>query len=284
MNEYQLMTTVIHYLRDQAQARPDLSSLAAYFNLNPTRLHKLFHAWVGVTPKAFIQCLTVDKAKSMLLGGSSVLETALQSGLSGPGRLHDVCCRLEAASPGEIKSGGAGWVIRYGFVATPFAQALVAESPRGLCHIGFIETGGADFELQVLTSRWFGATLEPAQNHIESLAQQIFPSPRSCFSEQPYQPLRALVRGSSFQVKVWRALLRLPLGNAISYKQLAQVIGHPGAARAVGSAMAQNSLAYLIPCHRVIRESGVVGQYRWGSERKRCMLAWEQAVRLADPG
>ena len=279
MNDYQMMEAVIRYLESHSEEQPDLNSLAVFFNTSPTRLHKLFHAWVGVTPKAFLQCLTLNRAKASLAQGASVLSAALQAGLSGPGRLHDLCCRLEAASPGEIKNAGAGWTIRYAIVDTPFAQALLAESPRGLCHIGFVADNSHELAQQELMNTWHNAEFIRDDRHIEGLAAAIFPSaknPKSA-SAMEYRPLRALVSGSEFQIKVWRALVQLPLGQALSYKQLAAIVGHPGASRAVGSAMARNPLAYLIPCHRVLRETGVVGEYRWGSARKRCMLAWEQA-------
>jgi len=278
MNDYQLMEAVIRYLDQHVESQPDLNSLAAFFDLNPTRLHKMFHAWVGVTPKAFLQCLTLNKAASWLQQGASVMQASLLAGLSGPGRLHDLCCRIEAASPGEIKSGGQSWQIRYAFADTPFAQALIGESPRGICHIAFVAANEHEAALRELKQRWFGASLQHDQSHIDELAQRIFPAPNESGQSDRYQPLRALVQGSAFQVKVWRALLHLPLGQVLSYKQLAQVIGHPGASRAVGSAMAQNRLAYLIPCHRVIRETGATGDYRWGRSRKRCMLAWERAL------
>jgi len=277
MNDYDTMEAVIRFLDKHADIQPDLSSLAAFFDMNATRLHKQFHAWVGVTPKAFLQCLTLNRAKSLLQQGASVLTASLQAGLSGPGRLHDLCCRLEAASPGEIKNGGLEWLIRYAVVDTPFAPALLAESPRGICHISFTRRENADAAVQNLMQTWCNAKFIHDIDHIEILARRIFPLAGELPRYESYQPLRAWVQGSAFQVKVWRALVHLPLGQTVSYKQLANIIGHPGASRAVGSAMAQNPLAYLIPCHRVIRETGVVGEYRWGSTRKRCMLAWEQA-------
>jgi len=283
MNDYQLMESVIRYLDQRVDAQPDLNTMAAYFGMHPTLLHKKFHAWVGVTPKAFLQCLSMNKARQSLQQGESVLQASFQAGLSGPGRLHDLCCRLESASPGEIKNAGQDWLIRYAIVDTPFAQALLADGPRGLCHISFVLDEPHQAALSRLMQMWHRASFVCDRPHIENLAQQIFPQQTETRVRDQYQPLRAWVNGSAFQVKVWRALLRVPLGQVLSYKQLAAVIGHPGASRAVGTAMAKNPLAFLIPCHRVIRETGAVGQYHWGSTRKRCMLAWEQAHAATSP-
>lgn len=267
------MASVIRYL-DSCEQPPDLAGMAESFGLSPTRLHKLFHAWVGITPKAFLQCLSLNRAKALLRQGDSVMSAALDSGLSGPGRLHDLCCKLEAASPGEIKSAGEGWTLHYAFAETVFGMALIAESPRGICHIGFVHESEND-ALQGLQQDWRNALLVEDAARIEALAKRIFPEP-GVLDRGDYRPLRLLVRGSEFQIKVWRALLHLPFGEVLSYRHVAAVIGHPGAARAVGSAMANNSLAYLIPCHRVIRGTGAIGEYHWGTTRKRCMLAWEQ--------
>ncbi len=195
------------------------------------------------------------------------------AGLSGPGRLHDLCVSLEAASPGELKSGGASWTVRAGFARSPFGRCLIAEGPRGVCHLSFVDDTD-EAALTWLRASWPQARLERNDVASARLAARIFRHPDGT-SARP--PLRAFVRGTAFQVRVWRALLEVGPGTLVSYGDLAVAVGRPTAARAVGTAVGQNALAYLIPCHRVIRETGVIGNYRWGHARKRAMLAWESA-------
>jgi len=214
----------------------------------------------------------------LLRKGESVMDTALQSGLSGPGRLHDLCVSLEAASPGELKSGGEGWTISAGFADSPFGRCSIAVSPRGICRLSFVESEDGAAELAALQEDWPRARLRRDDAIAARLAQQIFARPARLRSGPT---LRALVRGTAFQVRVWRALLQVRPGTLVSYGRLAACLGHPAAARAVGGAVGQNPLAYLIPCHRVIRETGIVGDYRWGQVRKRAMLAWESALSLS---
>lgn len=277
MSDYERIAQVIDYLDTQHTDQPDLATLAAHVGLSPSHFHRLFSRWAGITPKDFLQCLTLTHAKEMLRRGESVLDASLDAGLSGPGRLHDLCVTLEAASPGELKAGGAGWTIRAGFVETPLGTCLVGESPRGICHLAFVEsTDRADGEAAIATD-WPAARIVWDDTAMAALVEPLFALPtQGTRLGQP--PLRAFVRGSQFQVRVWRALLRIPRGTLVSYGQLASVIGKPTAARAVGSAVGQNSLAYLIPCHRVIRGTGVVSDYRWGQPRKRALVAWESAL------
>jgi AraC family transcriptional regulator of adaptative response/methylated-DNA-[protein]-cysteine methyltransferase len=261
--------------------------------LSPFHFHRLFAKWAGVTPKDFLQCLTLAHAKALLRGGRPILEAALEAGLSGPGRLHDLCVTLEAASPGEVRSGGAGWLILYGVAESPFGKCLIAESPRGICHLSFIEdekTALADLKKDWPAAKWQRDVLK-----VRRLAAEIFARPEEVRSKTA---LRALVRGTAFQVKVWRALLAVPPGALTSYGRLAEVIEKRAAtgrnnspagcrrsrsARAVGTAVGRNPLAYLIPCHRVIRETGVLGGYHWGLERKRAMIAWESSNSQRQP-
>jgi AraC family transcriptional regulator of adaptative response/methylated-DNA-[protein]-cysteine methyltransferase len=214
----------------------------------------------------------------LLRQGESVMAVALKSGLSGPGRLHDLCVNLEAASPGELKSGGEGWTIVAGFADSPFGPCLVAESPRGICQISFLESENGKTEWTALQENWPRATLCRDDVAASRMAGRIFPAPDAARSGPT---LRAFVRGTAFQVQVWRALLQVQPGTLVSYGRLAEALGKPAAARAVGSALAKNPLAYLIPCHRVIRETGVVGDYRWGRVRKRAIMAWESSAALA---
>lgn len=266
MNDYERVARMIRYLEAHRSEQPDLATLAAEAGLSEFHFHRLFTRWAGVTPKEFLQSLTLAQVRQRLRAGTPVLETTLDSGLSGPGRLHDLCVTLEAASPGEIQARGAGWTLRYGFAESPLGQCLVGESPRGVCHLSFVETE----EWSELRVDWPAADFERDDAMAAKWIAAIFQS-----TSPPSAPLRALVRGTAFQIQVWRALLQIPAGQLTSYQQLATSIGKPGAARAVGSAVARNSLAVLIPCHRVIRETGVIGEYRWGHVRKCAAIARE---------
>ena len=275
MNDYERIAQIIRYLDERRAEQPDLAALAAHAGLSPFHLLRLFSAWAGVTPKDFLQCLTLAHAQKLLREGESVLDAALESGLSGPGRLHDLCVNLEAASPGEWKSGGAGWMISVGFAESPFGKCLIAESPRGVCHLSFVEDEKS--ALAGLQNDWPQAKIKRDDSVASRLAAKIFAPPSGTHSRPG---LRAFVRGTPFQVRVWRALLQVPPGSLTSYGRLAATLGRPAAARAVGAAVGQNPLAYLIPCHRVIRETGVIGNYRWGPIRKRAMIAWESSPRV----
>jgi AraC family transcriptional regulator of adaptative response/methylated-DNA-[protein]-cysteine methyltransferase len=277
MDDYERIAGVIRYLDEHRLEQPDLATLAAYAGLSPSRFHRLFSAWAAITPKDFLQCLTVAHAKDRLRRGEGVLDAALAAGLSGPGRLHDLCVGLEAASPGELKSGGAGWTITAGFAASPFGRFLSGEGPRGICHLAFVETGDDDAALAELRAAWPQARLRRDDAAARRLAERIFDRSARAGTRAGTEPLRAFVRGTPFQVRVWRALLQIPAGTRVSYGALAAALAGPGAARAVGSAVGRNPLAYLIPCHRVIRGTGVSGDYRWGTARKQAMLAWEEA-------
>ncbi len=275
MDDYDRIARVIRYLDAHHTEQPDLAALADHVGLSPFHFHRLFSSWAAITPKDFLQCLTLTHAKALLQLGNSVQDAALNSGLSGPGRLHDLCVSLEAASPGELKSGGAGWTLMAGIADTPFGRCLVAEGPRGICHLAFIDSDNGEPEWAELQANWPHARLQRDNGAATQLAARIFERP-NLTNAQP--SLRAYVRGTAFQVKVWRALLQIHSGSVVSYGHLASRIDKPSAARAVGTAIAQNPLAYLVPCHRVIRETGVVGEYRWGSIRKRAMLSWESAT------
>ncbi|MFO1486031.1 MAG: methylated-DNA--[protein]-cysteine S-methyltransferase [Verrucomicrobiaceae bacterium] len=266
MNDYERVARIIRYLDAHHHEQPGLETLAAEAELSSAHFHRLFSRWAGVTPKDFLQCLTAAFARERLKQGASVLDAALDAGLSSPGRLHDLCVTLEAATPGEIKSGGAGLVIDAGFADTPFGLCRIASGPRGLCHLAFVEAEDrtpVSMEWPKAETRWSNAMAR-------HLASQVFQTGSD-------GALRAWVRGTPFQLRVWRALLNVTPGTVVSYGQLATAVGRPGAARAVGSAVGANPLAYLIPCHRVIRETGVIGEYRWGHERKCAMLGREWA-------
>ena len=272
MNDYERVANVIRFLDRHHTEQPDLHQLASAAGLSPFHFHRLFSAWAGVTPKDFLQCLTLEHVKHLLRNGDNVFDAALNAGLSGPGRLHDLCVTLEAASPGEMKNGGAGMQIEYGFAETPFGQALIAETKRGICHLSFVDGHGRNSARNLLTSQWSNAKLNRNDARIAELSAKIFTQVRDGVSRPT---LRAFVRGTPFQLRVWRALLRVPSGSLTTYGRLAQAIGQSQAARAVGSAVGANPIAFIIPCHRVIRETGALGNYHWDPIRKRAIVGWE---------
>ena len=272
MNDYERVANVIRFLDRHHTEQPDLHQLASAAGLSPFHFHRLFSAWAGVTPKDFLQCLTLEHVKHLLRNGDNVFDAALNAGLSGPGRLHDLCATLEAASPGEMKNGGAGMQIEYGFAETPFGQALIAETKRGICHLSFVDGPGRNSARNLLTSQWPNAKLNRNDARIAELSAKIFTQVRNRASRPT---LRAFVRGTPFQLRVWRALLRVPSGSLTTYGRLAQAIGQSQAARAVGSAVGANPIAFIIPCHRVIRETGALGNYHWDPIRKRAIVGWE---------
>ncbi len=272
--DYERVARAIEFLRRNAASQPDLTAVARHLHLSEHHFQRLFTRWAGVSPKRFVQYLTVEHAKSRLAATSSLLDLAGAVGLSGPGRLHDLFVTLEALSPGEYKAGGSGLAIRYGVHESPFGTALVAVTARGICGLHFVD-GVAD-GIARLRQDWPGAELRQDRDGTASIVEQLF----SPLSSPPGRPLALLVKGSNFQVKVWRALLELSFGSLATYGHVAGRIGAPGSARAVGTAIGANPIAWLIPCHRVIRESGALGGYRWGTERKAAMLGWE-AVHMA---
>lgn len=272
MNSYARMEHILRWLDAHATSQPTLAEMAAVAGLGESHFHHEFVRWTGVTPKDFVQCLTLADAKERLARGEAVLETSAEVGLSGPGRLHDLCVSLEAATPGEIKSGGAGITIHWGMAESVFGDCVIGETERGICLLSFLEGEAipADLESQWPRAIW-NRDDEQASRRVEALFRRsLAPA-----------PLRAWVRGSAFQVRVWRALLEIPSGALSTYGRLAAAIGTPGAARAVGTAVGSNPIAFLIPCHRVIRETGAISGYRWGVGRKRALLAWEGARRGA---
>jgi AraC family transcriptional regulator of adaptative response/methylated-DNA-[protein]-cysteine methyltransferase len=269
VRDYERVACAIEFLRRNAASQPDLTAVARHLHLSEHHFQRLFTRWAGVSPKRFVQYLTVEHAKSRLAATSSLLDLAGAVGLSGPGRLHDLFVTLEALSPGEYKAGGSGLAIRYGVHESPFGTALVAVTARGICGLHFVD-GVAD-GIARLRQDWPGAELRQDRDGTASIVEQLF----SPLSSPPGRPLALLVKGSNFQVKVWRALLELPFGSLATYGHVAGRIGAPGSARAVGTAIGANPIAWLIPCHRVIRESGALGGYRWGTERKAAMLGWE---------
>jgi AraC family transcriptional regulator of adaptative response/methylated-DNA-[protein]-cysteine methyltransferase len=270
MNDFARIAAVIRHLDEHHAVQPSLRELAAACGLSESHFHRLFHRWAGVTPKDFLQCLTVEHAKRRLRESASVLEASLDAGLSGPGRLHDLLVTIEAASPGEFKNGGQGMTIEWGLAESPFGRCSLGWNARGICHLAFHDATERFTAPPELRENWPHARLKrndhAARRHAEIIFQHAVRSGA---------PLKAFVRATPFQLKVWRALVRIPAGCVASYRAIAAAIGEPKAARAVGSACGSNAIACLIPCHRVIRETGVVQGYRWGALRKRALLAWE---------
>jgi len=270
--QYELVAQAIRYLRAHAQQQPTLAEVAAAVHLSEHHLQRVFAAWAGISPKRFLQYLSKEHALQALREAQDVLGAAQASGLSGPGRLHDLLVSCEAMSPGEIKSGGAGVALGWGEADTPFGTVLVGWTPRGICYLAFLDDDAAQRQAE-LRAAWPAADMQRDDDEARRLMGQVFPATPQAGR------LHLLLRGTNFQLKVWEALLRLPPGRRVSYTQLAALAGQPRAQRAVGSALAANTIGYLIPCHRVIRESGDSGHYRWGDERKSAMLAWEAAAR-----
>ncbi len=272
MSDYERIAQVIRYLDEHQQTQPSLQRLAAEAGLGVSRFHRLFHRWAGITPKDFLQCLTVEFAKERLRQSAPILEAALEVGLSGPGRLHDLMVTLEAASPGEFKRRGSGLQVRWGTAQSPFGRCSLGWNERGICHLGFDDGDGTDDVPAALDENWAAAELIRDDRAAQAQSQEIFRR-----DGEQSRGLRAFVCGTTFQVRVWRALLRIPRGCLASYRSIAHAVGHPEAVRAVGGACGSNPVAFLIPCHRVIRETGVVQGYHWGDARKHAMLAWESA-------
>lgn len=272
-SDYSRVETVIRYLDANAHAQPGLQELARHCGLSEFHLHRLFRRWAGVTPKDFLQCLTLSRAKELLAESHSLLETSLELGLSGAGRLHDLFLSLEAMTPGDFKRGGEGLSIRWGAHETPFGDALFAATSRGLCSLGFVEEGGLAGAVAELRARWPGCVLVEDARQTEPFAQEVASRMRGAAD----RPLSLLLIGSPFQVRVWQALMAIPEGKVASYAGLARLAGAANAPRAVGSALAANPIGYLIPCHRVIRSTGATGDYHWGGLRKRALLGVEGA-------
>lgn len=271
--DYARIEQAIHYLEQNYLTQPELADVAASVGLSEYHFQRLFTRWVGISPKRFLQYLTKEHAKRVLRRSGDVLAAAYASGLSGPGRLHDLFVSCEAVTPGEYKHAGSGLEIRYGFHPTPFGECLLAQTARGVCGLSFVQAGGREAALADLRARWRNASLVYDPQAGQAVIAQIFQSA----GPQPV-PLALFLNGTNFQIKVWEALLRIPTGSVETYAGIAQAIGAPGSARAVGNAVANNPLAFIIPCHRVIRADGQYGEYHYGSARKKAILGWEFAA------
>jgi AraC family transcriptional regulator, regulatory protein of adaptative response / methylated-DNA-[protein]-cysteine methyltransferase len=267
--DYQRVEQAIRFLAAHFRQQPSLDEVAASVHLSKYHFQRLFKRWAGVSPTQFLHYLTVEYAKERLHEAQSTLETALDAGLSGPGRLHDLFVTWEAMTPGEYKRQGGGLRIRYGTHPTPFGRCLLATTDRGICALYFLPESGEAGALDELQAEWPAAELVPDSGLTRPLVAQLF-APNG----RPH-PFHLFLRGTNFQVKVWQALLTIPAGAMLSYQDVAHLIGRPEATRAVANAVARNPISYLIPCHRVISRVGRSHGYRWGATRKQAMLGWE---------
>jgi AraC family transcriptional regulator, regulatory protein of adaptative response / methylated-DNA-[protein]-cysteine methyltransferase len=269
--DYDIVRRAIAYLSEHWRAQPEIDAIAAAAGVSATELHHLFRRWAGITPKAFLQAITLDHARRLLRDSASVLDATFEVGLSGPGRLHDLFVTHEAMSPGEWKTGGAGLTISYGFHPSPFGCALVMATGRGLAGLAFADPGEEQAALADMRGRWPHANCVEDTKRTAPLARRIFDS-KLWRSDRP---LRVVLIGTDFEVRVWETLLRIPMGRATTYSDIATKIRAPKAARAVGAAVGKNPISFVVPCHRVLGKSGDITGYHWGLTRKRAMLGWE---------
>jgi AraC family transcriptional regulator of adaptative response/methylated-DNA-[protein]-cysteine methyltransferase len=275
--DYDIVRRAIAHIRGNWRAQPEIDVIANAAGVSATDLHHLFRRWCGLTPKAFLQALTLNHARELLRSSASVLDTAYEVGLSGPGRLHDLFVTHEAMSPGEWKASGEGLTITYGFHPCPFGMALVMTTPRGLAGLALADAGKERAALRDMKSRWSKA------KYVEDFASTA-PTARRIFDAALWrkdQPLRVVLIGTDFEVRVWEKLLDIPMGKLTTYSDLATRAGAPKGARAVGAAVGKNPICFVVPCHRVISKSGELTGYHWGLTRKRAMLGWEAGMAAA---
>ena len=271
LRDYDSVRRAIAFISEHWRTQPTIEAMADAASVTPDELHHLFRRWAGLTPKAFMQALTLDHAKGLLRDSASVLDAALDSGLSGPGRLHDLFVTHEAMSPGEWKTGGAGMTLRFGFHPSPFGTAIVMASGRGLAGLAFADRGEEQAALADMQRRWPRATYVEDFLGTAELAQRIFDTKLW----RADQPLRVVLIGTDFEVRVWETLLKIPMGRAVSYSDIACKIKNPKASRAVGAAIGRNPVSFVVPCHRALGKSGALTGYHWGITRKQAMLGWE---------
>ena len=270
---YQRVADAIQYLERNFRDQPNLDEVAAGLNLSKYHFQRIFKSWAGVTPSQFSHYLTLEYAKERLRESRSILETSMEAGLSGPGRLHDLFVTFEAMTPGEFKKEGAGLEIHYGYHPTPFGPCILALTERGICALRFLSTRGRDAALDDLKNEWSQARFMENSPRTAAVIERLFGDSREVGSNRFHLHLK----GTNFQVQVWQALLAMPPGLWVSYGDVAASMGKPTAARAVANAVARNPVAYLIPCHRVITRTGEIHRYRWGAARKKAILGWEAA-------
>jgi AraC family transcriptional regulator, regulatory protein of adaptative response / methylated-DNA-[protein]-cysteine methyltransferase len=271
LRDYESVRRAIAFISEHWRTQPTVDAIADAAHVTPDELHHLFRRWAGLTPKAFMQALTLDNAKRLLRDSASVLDAAYDSGLSGPGRLHDLFVTHEAMSPGEWKKGGAGMVMTYGFHPCPFGVAVVIATERGLAGLAFADEGEEKPALDDMKARWPLATYIESYADTAPLAKRIFDS--SLWRAE--QPLKVVLIGTDFEVRVWETLLKIPMARATTYSDIANKISAPKASRAVGAAVGKNPISFVVPCHRVLGKSGALTGYHWGITRKQAMIGWE---------
>ncbi|NUS99055.1 MAG: methylated-DNA--[protein]-cysteine S-methyltransferase [Gemmatimonadaceae bacterium] len=278
--DYDRIELAIQYLDERSREQPSLAEVAAYVGLSESHFQRLFTRWAGISPKRFLQFQTVAHARALLAESRSLLDATYEAGLSSAGRLHDLFVTIDAVTPGEFKRAGDGLTIEWGTHDTPFGECVIGVTSRGICGLYFATDGdGVDGARVRLAESWEGARFAENARATRPLAARIF----GAVDAGP-APLAVLVKGTNLQLKVWEALLRIPLGELATYEQVAAAAGAPRAVRAVGNAVGQNPVSYLIPCHRVIRKTGAFGNYGGGIARTRAMLAWEFARREGESG
>ncbi len=265
------IAAAIRYITEHVEAQPSLEQIAAQIGTSPYHFQRVFKRWAGISPKRFLQYVTLARAKRLLAEDASLLDAALETGLSGPSRLHDLFVACEAMTPGEFKAGAAGLTIRWGVHDVPLGRVLIGTTGRGICWLAFITEDEAAVR-EAFARTWQGARLIHDQAGTATMAQEAFGLNRQD------RPITLLLRGTNFQIKVWEALLRIPFGHLVSYQAVAKAIGQPSAVRAVGAAVGANNISWLIPCHRVILSTGVIHNYRWGVAQKRLLTTFEAAL------
>lgn len=274
MNDYERIASAIDYIAHSVDSQPSLKEISAHLHLSQYHFQRLFCRWTGVTPKRFLQVLTVERAKQLLAESKSLLDVSHSLGLSSGSRLYDHFVQLEAVTPGEFKKKGLGLVIEYGVHDTPFGKAFIAATQKGICALSFVDASEVKDNLQELQKKWPDAGISESPESTFKIIRAVFDKP---ISMDRQDPISLHVSGTNFQVSVWKALLQIPSAAVVSYSQVASAIGAPKAARAVGTAVGANPVALLIPCHRVIRESGQLGGYHWGETRQQAIHVWESA-------
>jgi AraC family transcriptional regulator, regulatory protein of adaptative response / methylated-DNA-[protein]-cysteine methyltransferase len=272
--DYAVVKKAIAFITENWRDQPSLETIAEEAGLSPHHMQRVFTRWAGLSPKAFLQAVTLDHARGLLRDSASILDATYELGLSGPGRLHDLFVTHEGMSPGLYKARGKGLTIRYGFHPSPFGTALVMITAEGLAGLAFADEGEEKAALADMTSRWPEADYIEDRPATESYALRIF-TPENW---RPEQPLRVVFIGSDFEIRVWETLLRIPMGKASTYSDIAAHLGRPQAARAVGTAVGRNPVSFVVPCHRVIGKSGSLCGYHWGLTRKRAILGWEAGI------